>query len=1088
MNKQNKNIEAIYPLSSTQEGILFHTLYAPESGIYFQQLNFTLQGNLQVQAFQEAWQRVVERHQALRTLFLWESREKPLQVVLKSVNLPWENLDWQHLSSSEQQERLQAFKQSELEQQVPLNQAPLMRWRLIQLQADTYELIWSHHHLVTDGWSMSIILQEVLAFYQAFDKNENISLPPVRPYRDYIAWLDKHDFEQAKTFWQKTLDGFTNPTPLIVDRSATNRISLEKSAYEQQYLSAKTTTALQSLAKQNFFTLNTIVQGAWALLLSRYSGESDIVFGVTVSGRPPTLSGVESMVGLFINTVPIRIQVPKDIEVLPWLKQLFSQQMERDLYSYSPLVEIQANSQVSEGMPLFESLLVFENYPLDESSKHQFGSLEITNITGVEQTNYPLSAIAIPGSELLIRISYDTERFDAATISRMLGHFQTLLQAIAANPFQRLFEVPLLTNAEKNQLLVEWNETKTNYPYEADVVTLFEQQTENNPQAIAAIYEDLKLTYQQLNSRANQLARHLQSMGVGTEVLVGVCIERSLDMIVAMLGILKAGGAYVPLDPAYPQERLAYMLEDAGISVLVSQSQLTANLPEHRAKVVCLDTDWIICNYSSDNPKTEVTPTNLAYVMYTSGSTGKPKGVAVPHQAIVRLVKETNYVQITSDECIAQASNANFDAATFEIWGALLNGAKFVGITKEVMLSPEQLHQQLNKDKITILFITTALFNQLVSFRTDIFQSLRTLLFGGEAVNPSWVEAVLKNKPPERLLHVYGPTESTTFATWYLIEQVTAGATNIPIGRPISNTTLYVLDRNQQPVPIGVPGELYIGGDGLARGYLNRPELTDQKFVANPFSKIKNHLYKTGDLVRYLVDGNIEFLGRIDNQVKIRGFRIELGEIESVLSRHPAVQKSVVVVREDDLTHKQLVAYIVPIKLKTEGEYVNQLIHDLQFYLKQKLPNFMLPSFFVMLDALPLTPNGKLDRDALPPPDPKSRYEITYIEPKTDTEKKIAEVWQKLLSVEKVGLDDNFFNLGGHSLLATQMISRLRAAFEIDLSLRSVFDNPTVAALATFVTELQLAEAQADALEKILAEVEQLPEQDAQQQLNGEKL
>jgi len=1073
MNKQNKNIEAIYPLSSTQEGILFHTLYAPESGIYFQQLNFTLQGNLNVPAFQQAWQRVVERHQALRTLFLWEGREKPLQVVLKSVNLPWENLDWQHLSSWEQQERLQAFKQSELDQQVPLNQAPLMRWRLVQLQTDTYELIWSHHHLVTDGWSMSIILQEVLAFYHAIDKNENISLPPVRPYRDYIAWLNKYDLEQAKIFWEKTLDGFTNPTPLIVDRRATDRISLEKSAYEQQYLSAKTTTALQSLAKQNSFTLNTIVQAAWALLLSRYSGESDIVFGVTVSGRPPTLSGVESMVGLFINTVPVRIQVPKDIQVLPWLKQLFSQQMGRDLYSYSPLVEIQANSQVSEGMPLFESLLVFENYPLDESSKHTFGSLEITNITGVEQTNYPLTAIAIPGTELLIRISYDTERFDPATISRMLGHFQTLLEGIAANPRERLFEVPLLTQAEKSQLLVEGNDTKTNYPYNCCIGTLFEEQTDKNPEAIAAIYEDRHLTYQQLNSRANQLAHHLQSIGVRTEILVGVCIERSLDMIVAMLGILKAGGAYVPLDPAYPKERLAYMLEDAEIAVLVTQSQLTANLPEHRAKVVCLDTDSIICNYSTDNPKTEVTPTNLAYVMYTSGSTGKPKGVAVPHQAIVRLVKETNYVQITPNECIAQASNANFDAATFEIWGALLNGSKLVGITKEVMLSPEQLHQQLNKDKITILFITTALFNHLVSIRADMFQSLRTLLMGGEAVNPSSVEAVLKNKPPERLLHVYGPTESTTFATWYLIEEVTAGATNIPIGRPLSNTTLYVLDSKEQPVPIGVPGELYIGGDGLARGYLNRPELTDQKFIPNPFSIHQSRLYKTGDLVRYLLDGTIEFLGRIDNQVKIRGFRIELGEIESVLSGHPAVQKSVVVVIEDDLTHKQLVAYIVPIELKTDS-LPNELIDDLQFYLKQKLPNFMIPSFFVMLDALPLTPNGKLDRDALPLPDPKSRYEISYIEPKTDTEKRIAEVWQKLLSVEKVGLDDNFFNLGGHSLLATQMISRLRAAFEIDLSLRSVFDNPTVAALATFVTERQLAEAEADALEKILAEVEQL--------------
>lgn len=635
MNKQSKNIEAIYPLSSTQEGILFHTLYAPESRIYFQQLNFTLQGNLQVQAFQQAWQRVVERHQVLRTLFLWEGREKPLQVVLKSVNLPWENLDWQHLSSWEQQERLQALKQSELEQQVPLNQAPLMRWKLVQLQADTYEFIWSHHHLVTDGWSMSIILQEVLAFYQAINKNENISLPPVRPYRDYIAWLDKYDFEQAKAFWKKTLDGFTKPTPLIVDRPPTDRISLKKSAYEQQYLSAKATTALQSLAKQNSFTLNTIVQGAWALLLSRYSGESDIVFGGTVSGRPPTLSGVESMVGLFINTVPIRIQVPKDIEVLSWLKQLFSQQMERDLYSYSPLVEIQANSQVYKGMPLFESLLVFENYPLEESSKYQFGSLEITNITGVEQTNYPLSAIAIPGPELLIRISYDAERFDAATIGRMLGHFQTLLEAIASQPEQCVQDLSLLTLAEKQHLLSTWTANHTQYSPNQCLHELFEQQVVKTPHAVAVEFESQQLTYQELNQRANQLGHQLQSMGVGPEVLVGICVERSLEMLVGLLGILKAGGAYVPLDPDYPQERLAYSLNDSQVSVLLTQHKLLASLPESQAKVVCLDSDLDrIHEQSQENPNSGVTPDNLAYVIYTSGSTGNPKGVLVRHQNV----------------------------------------------------------------------------------------------------------------------------------------------------------------------------------------------------------------------------------------------------------------------------------------------------------------------------------------------------------------------------------------------------------------------------------------------------------------------
>lgn len=1380
MNKQNKNIEAIYPLSSTQEGILFHTLYAPESGIYFQQLNFTLQGNLNVPAFQQAWQKVVERHQALRTLFLWEGREKPLQVVLKSVNLPWENLDWQHLSSWEQQERLQAFKQSELEQQVPLNQAPIMRWRLVQLQADTYELIWSHHHLVTDGWSMSIILQEVLAFYQALDKNENISLPPVLPYRDYIAWLDKYDIEQAQTFWKKILDGFTNPTPLIVDRCATDRISLEKSAYEQQYLSAKTTTALQSLAKQNSFTLNTIVQAAWALLLSRYSGESDIVFGVTVSGRPPTLSGVESMVGLFINTVPIRIQVPKNIQVLPWLKQLFSQQMERDLYSYSPLVEIQANSQVSEGRPLFESLLVFENYPLDESSKHTFGSLEITNITGVEQTNYPLTAIAIPGAELLIRISYDTERFDAATISRMLGHLQTLLEAIASQPEQYVQDLSLLTLEEKQHLLSTWTANHTKYSPNQCLHELFEQQVVKTPYAVAVEFESQQLTYQELNERANQLGHQLQSMGVGPEVLVGICVERSLLMLVGLLGILKAGGAYVPLDPDYPQERLAYSLNDSQISVLLTQHKLLASLPDCKAKVLCLDSDLNRINeQSQENPNSGVTPDNLAYVIYTSGSTGNPKGVLVRHQNVVCLFAGTESLfHFQATDVWTMFHSYAFDFSVWEIWGALIYGGKLVIVPYLMSRDPEAFYNLVCTKNVTVLNQTPSAFRQFVP--VDLEQSqklnLRYVIFGGEALDKTslrpWFERHSDRSP--QLVNMYGITETTVHVTYYPLTSADLDTTTSCIGVPIPSLYVYILDEQRQPVPTGLWGEMYVGGGGVTRGYLNRPELSAERFIADPSGdRPSAYLYKTGDLGRYNWDGRLEYLGRLDNQVKVRGFRIELGEIESVLAQHPAVQQAVVIVREDTLAYKHLAAYIVPDKnsaavakqllpLNTEGqpqstydlpngmtvfhlnrnetdffykklfenaEYLkhgitikagdcvfdvgasigmfslfagkqcpnikifafepippvfevlrlntelyglnvqlfpcglsreikteiltyypnnsvasgcfvdvieeqklmnqflanrqnaeetpenhrlsnaeihplatellasqqqivcqmrtvsdviheyeikqidllkvdveksemdvlagieeqdwlkirqlvvevhdidgrlkkitellkqkgfeltiqqeswlektglyniyaisrvnrrfetietdnkqlhgslqkwnspNFLVQELQSYLKQKLPQFMIPSFFVMLDALPLTPNGKLDRDALPPPDPKSRYEITYIEPKTDTEKKIAEVWQKLLSVEKVGLDDNFFNLGGHSLLATQMISRLQAAFEVDLSLRSVFDNPTVAALASFVTERQLAEAEADALEKILAEVEQL--------------
>jgi amino acid adenylation domain-containing protein len=637
---------------------------------------------------------------------------------------------------------------------------------------------------------------------------------------------------------------------------------------------------------------------------------------------------------------------------------------------------------------------------------------------------------------------YNTNILDADIVEGLTGHFQTLLNAIVADAQQSICKYPLLTAAQKHQLLEEWNHTDTIFDNKLCVHQWFEAQVEQTPDAVAVVYEQQKLTYRELNQKANQLAHHLQSLGVKSEQLVGICVERSLEMVIGMLAILKAGGAYVPLDPTYPQERLTYMLEDAGVSVLLTQSKLTANFPGKGAKEVCFDRDWqLISNYSSDNPKTEVTPTNLAYVIYTSGSTGNPKGVAVPHQAIVRLVRETNYVQITPDDCIAQASNANFDAATFEIWGALLNGAKTVGITKEVMLSPEQLDQQLQKDKITILFITTALFNQLVSFRADIFQSVKTILFGGEAVNPSWVQAVLKNKPPARLLHVYGPTESTTFATWYLIEEVPEGATNIPIGRPLSNTTLYVLDSHLQPVPIGVPGELYIGGYGLARGYLNRPELTEQKFIPNPLSTIKSRLYKTGDLVRYLSDGSIEFLSRIDNQVKIRGFRIELGEIKAILEQHSSVKEAVAIAREDSDGNKQLVAYIVPQASQ------NELLAELRNFLQAQLPEYMIPSAFVLLDSFPLTVNEKIDTRSLPEPNYHRAICKTSENPQTEIEQKIAAVWQEILKLNSVGRDDNFFEVGGHSLLLIQVNQKLNAALNVELSMLEMFQYPTIRAL-----------------------------------------
>ncbi|MFM6057253.1 MAG: non-ribosomal peptide synthetase, partial [Microcystis aeruginosa] len=556
-------------------------------------------------------------------------------------------------------------------------------------------------------------------------------------------------------------------------------------------------------------------------------------------------------------------------------------------------------------------------------------------------------------------------------------------------PQVQISQLPLLTESETHQLLIEWNNTQVEYPEYKCIHQLFEEQVKRTPDAVAVVCSQQQLTYNELNCRANQLAHYLQKLGVKPDELVGICLERSLDMIVGLLGILKAGGAYVPIDPDYPQERISFMLQDTQVKIILTCESLQTSLPNHQAIVICLDKDWPQINQTNqENPNSAVSADNLAYVIYTSGSTGIPKGVIVSHQAVNRLVLNTNYIQFTPDDRVVQASNIAFDAATFEIWGALLNGAKIIIIAKSVLLSPQELAVSLKENQISVLFLTTALFNQLANLVPQAFSNLRCLLFGGEAVEPKWVKEVLEKGAPQRLLHVYGPTENTTFSSWYLVENVASTATTIPIGKAIANTQIYLLDKNLQPVPIGVVGELHIGGLGLARGYLNRPELTQEKFIPNPFEKDEvipptplnkgdnepSKLYKTGDLARYLPDGNIEYVGRIDNQVKLRGFRIELGEIEALLNQNEAVQSSCVIVREDNLGDKRLVAYVVP------QPEINLTINEIRQFLRAKLPDYMVPTAFILLDAFPLTPNGKIDRRALPVPDLQSQGE--YIAPR----------------------------------------------------------------------------------------------------------
>ncbi|WP_143857149.1 condensation domain-containing protein, partial [Nostoc sp. 'Peltigera membranacea cyanobiont' 213] len=609
LSKTNRqNIEDIYPLSPMQEGMLFESLYAPDSGVYFEQITCILMGNLDVKTFEQAWQQVVSRHPVFRTAFQWESLRQPVQVVYRQVEVTVDTYDWRELSAQEQQQQLETFLDSERKQGFQLSLAPLMRLHLIQLDSNTYQFVWCHHHLLLDGWSSPLVFKDLLEFYQAISQGKSLSNIGTVSYRNYIAWLQQQDRDLAQKFWRQKLQGFTTPTPLTVDKPLLMREKHLGYGEQQINLTVPATAAVVSFVRQHQLTMSNLVQATWGLLLSRYSQETDVVFGATVSGRPPELVGVESMVGLFINTLPVRVQISEKTQLLDLLKDLQAQQLDSEQFSYSSLAEIQGLSDVPRGTSLFESIVVFENYPVDTAVLQGNSDFSLSNFRWIEQTNYPLGVVVALGEQLSLKVMYDANRFENGTISRMLGHFVTMLEAIAANPVQRIDQLPILTASEQQQLLVDWNDTGVDYPIDKCIHQLFEEHVELTPDAVAVVFENQQLTYHELNCRANSLAHYLKSLGVKANVLVGICVERSLEMLVGLLGILKAGGAYVPLDPEYPKDRLKFMLKDAQVSVLLTQQQLLDRLPEYQAKLICLDEVWSeILQNKQNNPIEVVT-------------------------------------------------------------------------------------------------------------------------------------------------------------------------------------------------------------------------------------------------------------------------------------------------------------------------------------------------------------------------------------------------------------------------------------------------------------------------------------------------
>ncbi len=1030
---RGENVEDVYPLSPVQAGMLFHSLYEPGSGMYFIQTAFRMEGALDLPRFQRAWQTATDRHPILRTSFAWRDLNEPVQIVHRKVSLPWEEYDWRALSPEEQSSRFEELLQTERRRGVDLERAPLARCLLIRLGAEAYQFVWQCHHLATDGWSVDILFKEVFEIY----RDPATPLSPAEPYRDYIRWLSRRNMEEALEFWKRRLTGFSAPTPLGVDGAHPD----EGYKTYRVELPFDLTARLNQFSRRKHVTLSVLTQGALALLLSKYSGEGEVVFGATVNGRPAELSRVEERLGPFINTLPLRVAISGQESVQAWLEDLQRQNFEQVEYEYAPLVEIQRQSGARAGTPLFESVLVFENYALNERTLPPLEGLRLGEFRSIEQTNYPLLISILPGERLGLSFAYDSRRFDSATIARMAEHYRRVLEGIVEDPAAPPARISALPEAER-QALMKWNDTRVEFP-PLCVQDWFEAQAQRSPEAPAVRFEGESLTYSELNRAANRLAHFLQKRGVAPDSLVGVYLERSPLMVVALLAILKAGGAYLPIDPLYPLERRKFIVEDSGLSLVLTQASLRGDFAGIAGCAALAVDETDFADEDDSNPRRATGLDNLAYVIYTSGSTGKPKGTLIPHRGL------TNYLDwclraYPSGGVAPVHSSLSFDLTVTSLFPPLISGGC-------VLLLPESLGVDAlewalkHAGEFSLLKITPAHLRMLNErlHPSEAAGKARALVIGGESLRAEHINFWLEHAPDTALINEYGPTETVVGCCVYVLPPGKKEGT-IPIGKPIQNARLYVLDEYMQLVPIGAAGELYIGGAGVARGYWNRPELTAARFLPDPFSTEPGaRLYKTGDRARWLPDGNLEFLGRVDFQTKIRGYRVELEEIEAALSQQPNVKQAAVEAHPHSSGEKRLVAYLV-----LERRDPN-FAAALRAALQRSLPDYMIPAVFVALDELPLTPNGKIDRKALPAPE-KIGWSgaADFVPLQTPAEEILAGIWRDLLSCERVGRYDNFFELGGHSLIAAQLTSRLRQALGVELSLRAVFDFPTLADLA----------------------------------------
>ncbi len=1050
------------PPSFAQQRLWFIDQLEPGSPLYNLASMYRMRGLLNVPALQSTINEIVHRHESLRTTFQ-NVDGHPQQAIADNLQLPLAVVVLEGASAEQREAELQRLAREEASRPFDLANGPLLRPTLFRIGEQDHALEIVIHHIVGDGWSGSLIAGEMAALYEAFAEGRSSPLPELAvQYADFAAW--QRQWMQGATqddqveYWRGQLAGAPAVLELPTDRSRP-AVQSHRGEICTRVIPRELIDELQSMSRAPGATLFMTLMACFQLLLSRYSGQEDIVVGSPVAGR--NHAEVEPLIGFFVNTLALRTDLSGD----PTFRELLGRVRKVALDGYAHqevpfeklVEELQPERSLSYN-PVFQVSFGLQNMP---RQVFQASGLRVER-TLVHQAMsiFDMAWFAWETEEgLLLRVEYDTDLFDETTIHRTLGHYERLLASIAGNPDGRISELPLLSDKEKAQVIVEFNKTAVEFPASDRLHDFVARQAKRTPDAPAVVFGDQRLTYRDLNARANQLARYLVKRGAGPEVLVGIYCERTADMLVAILGVIKSGSAYVPLDPNYPEERVRYILEDANAPIVVTQKSLADSLPSFSGQRICIDADWpLVSQELQENPVTTVEPGNLAYVLFTSGSTGRPKGVAIEHRSVATFIHWANTVFSPQELAgVLLSTSICFDLSVFEIFVTWSAGGKIILAENALYLSTLPA-----KNEVTLINTVPSAMAELV--RMDgVPDSVKVVNLAGEALPEVLVEQIYANTAVKKVYNLYGPTEDTTYSTYTLVHRGAA----VTVGRPIANSQAYILDAHRNPVPVGVPGELYLAGDGLARGYFGRRDLTEERFVPNPFgSDPAARMYRTGDLTRFLRDGHIEYLGRIDHQVKLRGFRIELGEIQTLLDAHPMVHQSLVMAREDDSGNRRLVAYVVPHSDTRAGEDDStrdsqnvRLIASLRGWLAEKLPEFMLPSAFVVLDAMPLSPNGKINRSALPAPEQSRDTAAAFVAPRTATEETLAQIWRDVLHLDQVGVQDNFFALGGHSLLATQVVSRIRQAAGVELPLRQMFERPTIAELVLKIDEIKTGEA-----------------------------